>query len=275
MSLVSAFMNVSLQAQVSPALQADINSAFQKLNSGDFPGSRSLIKKYTDSASIQAMLTAISDGKTMLHLAANFSSVGAAINLVALISNQSLRVSKAFQTQVLMARDSNGRTAVDYATSNNNAQLASMLNGLVGSSSSSSSPSSSSPQPAQSPAPASTPSSTLQADINTAFQLVGTSDYMGFSRVVKKYYDAPSITAILTAVQNGQTLMQAASNNPDEGTAALMVVKLVNQARIVSGAFQKQAITAKDGTGKSAVDYAAANGYTSLTGLFNQLLAVQ
>ena len=109
------------------------------------------------------------------------------------------------------------------------------------------------------------------ADTKAAFDKIATSDYMGMSKLVKKYTDATSIQTMLTTKRGGKTLIQAAASVANVNTAIQMVARITNQAILVSREFQLQVIQAKDSQGKTAGDYAAANNNTALVGLLTSL----
>jgi ankyrin repeat protein len=130
--LVTAFFcsQSSVEANKMTPVGADTKAAFDKIAANDYMGMSKLVKKYTDAPSIQSMLTTQIGGKTLIHAAAAVSNVNTAIQMVARLTNQAILVSKEFQIQVIQAKDSQGKTASDYAAANNNTALVGLLSSL-------------------------------------------------------------------------------------------------------------------------------------------------
>jgi ankyrin repeat protein len=241
-------------------LQSDINAAFVAVRAGDYNGLKALLKKYSDTSSIKTMLTAVeislvATGQTLLHKASALTDLNTALKMGILIVNKASEVNIAFQAERILAKDVGGKTPFDYATSNGNTQLVSIFSSIA----------------APTPTPAPAPASTLQDDVNAAFQAIAAGDYMGMSKLVKKYTDATSVQTMLTAVQNGKTLLQAAVNVNEPSTVAMMVGRITGQAMQVGKDFQVQIIKAQDSQGMSAIDYAKSKGNTQVVDLLTQM----
>lgn len=291
MSLMSVVLSIDLQAQISlvkkskitkpqttvKISQSDINNAFRAVSNGDYGAFSKIIKKYSDLSSIKTLLTAtpislVATGRTLLHDISGLANVNVALKMGILVVNTALNVSSQFPIQVISAKDVNGKTPTDYAKEKNNTQLISIFNGIIGAGTSTST---TEPTQQASTTEESSQASTttpLQNDTNTAFQKIASSDYMGMSSLVKKYTDAASVQAMLTAVQDGKTLLQAAANVENSTIAIQMVARITGQAMQVGRDFQLQILRAQDSQGKTALDYATSRGNTQLVDLLNQML---